>query len=158
MVLVAAVRRPWPIPVSESRTHARRIAMSPATVPQPQEASADPAWEVEKQLQGTWEFASGRWPCQLFFAAHNFAVRFQNGEVYMGIYTVDPTQKPAAMDMTIEEGPDRHRGLTSLCLYELDGDTLRWRPNEPGRDERHTEFTAGDVGKYPTLIFRRDGL
>ncbi len=118
----------------------------------------DPAWDVEKQLQGTWVLTQGRWNCQLLFAAHNFAVRFSNGDVYMGVYTVDPTQSPGRMDMTVEEGPDQYRGLTALCLYELDGDTLRWCPNEPGGTQRPARFPAEGEGKFPTLVFRRDGL
>ena len=118
----------------------------------------DPAYEVERELQGTWVVVSGRWKCQLAFAGHHFAVRFQNGEVYLGLYTVDPTSRPGAMDMTIEEGPEHYRGLTSLCLYELEGDTLRWCGNEPGHGERHPHFPADAQNKFPTLIFRRDGL
>jgi uncharacterized protein (TIGR03067 family) len=122
------------------------------------ETRFDPAYDVERKLQGTWILVSGRWQCQLFFAGHHFAVRFQNGDVYLGVYTVDPTRSPAAMDMTVEEGPDQYRGLTALCLYELDGDTLRWCANEPGSTARHPRFPAEGEGKFPTLAFRRDGL
>src|SRR5262249_15977772 len=93
------------------------------------ELRLDPAYEVENKLQGTWVVMSGRWKCQLSFAAHHFALHFQSGEVYLGVYIVDPTRRPGGMDMTIEEGPEHYRGLTSLCLYELEGDTLRWCGN-----------------------------
>lgn len=129
--------------------------MNSATVNQP---CLDPAYEVEKKLQGTWIVASGRWKCQLLFAAHHFALRFQNGDVYLGVYTVEPTASPGAMDMTLEDGPEEYRGLTALCLYELEGDTLRWRPNEPGNPRRHPEFSPEGEGKWPTLVLRRDGL
>ncbi len=118
----------------------------------------DPAYEVEKKLQGTWVVAAGRWKCQLLFAAHNFALRFPNGDIYLGIYTVDPTATPAAMDMSVEDGPEQYRGQTALCLFELEGNTLRWRPNEPGNPERHAAFNAEGEGKWPTLVLRRDGL
>jgi uncharacterized protein (TIGR03067 family) len=118
----------------------------------------DPAYEVERKLQGTWLVTSGRWKCRLHFAAHHFAMEFLNGEVYMGVYTVDPTRTPGAMDMAIEEGPDHHRGRTACCLYELEGETLRWCGNEPGRTERHAMFPPEGEGKFPTLVFRRDGL
>jgi uncharacterized protein (TIGR03067 family) len=118
----------------------------------------DPAYEVENKLQGTWIVASGRWKCQLSFAAHHFAIRFQSGDVYLGVYTVDPTRHPGGMDMTIEEGPEHYRGLTALCLFELEGDTLRWCGNEPGHTERHPHFPTDGEGKFPTLVFRRDGL
>jgi uncharacterized protein (TIGR03067 family) len=118
----------------------------------------DAAYEVEKNLQGTWVVASGRWKCQLHFAGHHFAMRFRNGEVYLGVYTVDPATTPGGMDMTVEDGPDEYRGLTSFCLYELNGSILRWCGNEPGLERRHSAFPADDQGKFPTLVFRREGL
>jgi uncharacterized protein (TIGR03067 family) len=118
----------------------------------------DPAYEVENRLQGTWIQVSGRWNCRISFAGHHFAIRFQNGEVYLGVYTVDPMCKPAAMDMTVEEGPEQYLGLTALCAYELDGDILRWCANEPGCEQRHPRFPADGESKFPTLVFRRDGL
>ncbi len=122
------------------------------------EPRMDPAYDVEKKLQGTWIVESGPWNCQLLFAGHNFALRFLNGDVYMGVYSVDPTQSPGVMEMTIDDGPDHHRGLTALCLYELRGDTLRWCGNEPGRAEGRRQFPAEGESKYPTLVFRRDGI
>jgi uncharacterized protein (TIGR03067 family) len=121
----------------------------------------DPAYEVEKKLQGSWVVVSGRWRCRLCFAGHHFAVRFQNGDVYMGLYTVDPTRRPGGMDMTVEEGPEHLEhllGRTAFCLYELDGDTLRWCGNEPGSPERPSHFPADGEGNYPTLVLRREGL
>jgi uncharacterized protein (TIGR03067 family) len=118
----------------------------------------DPAYAVEKQLQGTWLVTSGRWKCRLHFAAHHFALHFERGDIYLGVYTVDPTRNPGAMDMTIEEGPEEYRGLTALCLYHLDGDTLRWCGNEPGHDVRHAAFPPEGHGKFPTIVFRRDGI
>jgi uncharacterized protein (TIGR03067 family) len=129
--------------------------MNSAVAPQ---ASMDPAYEVEKKLQGTWIVVSGRWTCQMHFAAHHFALRFPNGDVYLGVYTVDPTVTPAAMDMTIEDGPDKYRGLTALCLYDLNGDTLRWCPTEPGKTQRRTAFPPEGEAKWPMLVLRRDGL
>jgi uncharacterized protein (TIGR03067 family) len=118
----------------------------------------DPAYDVEKNLQGTWVVVAGRWNCQLFFAGHHFAMRFRNGEVYLGVYTVDPTAKPPTMEMTVEDGPDHYRGQTAICIYELLGDSLRWCGNEPGAAEQPRDFPTEQGAKYPTLTFRRDGL
>jgi uncharacterized protein (TIGR03067 family) len=118
----------------------------------------DPAYEVEKKLQGTWIVSSGRWKCQLHFAGHHFALHFPSGDVYLGVYTVDPTATPGAMDMAIEDGPDEYKGLIALCLCDFDGDTLRWRPNEPGHPQRPAAFGPEGEGKWPTLVLRRDGL
>src|SRR4051812_1813 len=79
-------------------------------------------------LQGKWDFVAGRWPSQLSFVGDHFTVRFQNGDTYHGTYTLDPTRRPKAIDMTVTDGPEAHEGLIALCLYELDGDQLRWCP------------------------------
>jgi uncharacterized protein (TIGR03067 family) len=112
--------------------------------------------EAKHRLQGTWVYVSGRWPAQLFFAGDHFTVHFENRETYMGKFRVDPTQSPAAMDMTIEEGPEHHKGQTALCIYSLDGDWLWWCPAEPGGKDRRLTFPLHGEGKYPTLVFRRE--
>ena len=86
----------------------------------------------KERLQGTWNYVSGIREAQMLIAGDHFTVKFTNGDIYLGVYTLDPTAKPKMMDMTIHEGPDKHRGKTSLCIYELDGELLTWCPAEPG--------------------------
>ncbi len=112
--------------------------------------------EEKNRLHGTWVYVSGRWPAHLFFAGDHFTVHFENRATYMGTFTVDPTRSPAAMDMTVEEGPEQYKGRTALCIYNLDGDWLWWCPNEPGSNERLPTFPLHGEGKYPTLVFRRE--
>lgn len=114
------------------------------------------AQEAKERLQGTWVYVSGRWPAQLYFAGDHFTVHFDNRGTYMGTFRVDPTQDPAALDMTVEEGPEPYRGQTARCIIALDEDWLWWCPNEPGRAERPTTFPLHGEGKYPTLVFRRE--
>jgi uncharacterized protein (TIGR03067 family) len=107
-------------------------------------------------LQGAWTFVSGRHHVELLIAGNNFAVKFKSGPLYMGSFRLDPEQSPKAMDMLVQEGPDRHRWKTALCIYELDGDALRWCASEPGRKDRLQEFPPEDHLAYYCTLFRRE--
>jgi uncharacterized protein (TIGR03067 family) len=109
-----------------------------------------------QRLQGTWRCRSGRRPAELVIFDHLFALRFEGGETYLGLFRLDPQSRPAAMDMRIDEGPVRHRGKIGRCIYELHGDQLRWCPAEPGSEERPTAFPASEDPRYWCLTFRRD--
>lgn len=108
-----------------------------------------------ERLQGTWVTAVGRCEAELLVAGRLFTFRFRDGDVYMGAFWLDPTHAPRAMDMRIDEGPGRHRGKVALCVYELDGDQLRWCPTEPGTTKRLKGFPAEDDLDHLSLVFRR---
>jgi uncharacterized protein (TIGR03067 family) len=109
-----------------------------------------------QRLQGAWKFASGRREVELLIAGYNFAVKFKNGPIYMGTFRLDPNRMPKTMDMLVQEGPERHRWKTALCIYEVDGDQLRWCPCEPGRKDRLEEFPPEDHLAYYCTLFRRE--
>ena len=92
----------------------------------------------------------------MLIAGHQFAVKFKNGPIYMGTVRVDPEQDPKTMDMLVQEGPDRHRWKTALCIYELEGDRLRWCAGEPGRKDRLMAFPPEDHLAYYCTLFRRE--
>jgi uncharacterized protein (TIGR03067 family) len=109
-----------------------------------------------ERLQGSWNFVSGIREAQMLIAGDHFTVKFKNGDIYLGIYTLDPTTKPKMMDMTIHEGPEKHRGKTSLVIYELDGDHLIWCPAEPGTGNRRSAFPPDDDLQHLCVVFRRE--
>jgi uncharacterized protein (TIGR03067 family) len=45
------------------------------------------------------------------------------GATYSGTLVVDAAKRPRHLDMKFDAGPER--GNTNLCIYELDGDTLK---------------------------------
>ena len=108
------------------------------------------------RLQGTWNFVSGIREAQMLIAGDHFTVKFASGDIYLGTYTLDPTSKPRMMDMTITEGPAKHRGKTSLIIYELDGDHLIWCPAEPGTGNRLRAFPPEEDTRHLCIIFRRE--
>jgi uncharacterized protein (TIGR03067 family) len=108
------------------------------------------------RLQGVWSYFSGKRKAQLVILGDHFTIRFANGDIYLGTIIVDPVHHPRAMDLYIEEGPDRHRGKTALGIYEFDGDYLIWCPGEPGRLNRLQAFPAEEDLNQLCIVFRRE--
>jgi uncharacterized protein (TIGR03067 family) len=108
------------------------------------------------RLQGTWGFVSGKREAQLLIQGNHFTMRFRNGDIYVGTFTLDPANRPKAMDLTIDEGPEQYRGKKALAIYELDSEHLIWCPSEPGRDERLRAFPHEDDHGHLCIIFRRE--
>ena len=107
------------------------------------------------RLQGIWKFISGRREAELLVTGNRYTMRFRNGDIYVGRFTVDPTNKPRAMDMVIEEGPEPYRGKVAMAIYEFDGDHLLWCPGKPDRGERLRAFPPDDDREHLFIIFRR---
>ena len=111
--------------------------------------------DLEK-LQGVWVTVSGRRHTELIVAGRRFTFRFVGGAVYMGTFELNPDEQPRTIDMRIEEGPAKHRGRTARCIYEFDGDLLRWCPTEPGSADRLIAFPPVADGRYLCTLFRRE--
>ena len=118
------------------------------------DAAAQNRLDLE-QLQGAWVSVSGRHQAELLVAGNLYAFKFVSGKIYMGTLDLDADEHPRQMIMRIDEGPIKHKGQFALCIYELDGDTLRWCPTEPGSDERLTDFPCVDDGRYLCTVFQR---
>ncbi len=109
-----------------------------------------------ERLQGAWLSTGGRRQAEFIVSGYLFAVRFTDGDIYLGTFRLDPQQQPRTMDMRIDEGPAQHRGKIARCIYELENDTLRWCTGEPGEEERPKAFPPENAQKYLCLRFRRD--
>lgn len=114
------------------------------------------AWTDIDHLQGSWTTVAGPRQARLLIAGTRFAFAFVSGDVYIGSYTIDPGSDPKSMDMRIDEGPPSHHGQLALCIYHLDGDTLKWCPARPGRGMRPSEFAPVDDPQQLCLVFTRD--
>jgi uncharacterized protein (TIGR03067 family) len=108
-----------------------------------------------ERLQGAWASTDGRRRVAFLVAGNHFAIHFADGEIYIGTFELEPASRPKTMVVRIEEGPTRHRGQTALCIYEFDGDDLRWCTAGPGRADRPAVFAEGDPN-YLCLVFQRD--
>jgi uncharacterized protein (TIGR03067 family) len=109
-----------------------------------------------ERLQGAWVTVAGRRPGLLLIAGHAFAIHFRDGDIYMGSLDVEPDEQPRLMHMRIGEGPLRHRGEIAPCIYEVDGDELRWCAAEPGSEVRLTAFPPVEDRRYLCMVFRRE--
>ena len=114
------------------------------------------ALKEKELLRGAWEFVSGIREAQLFVAGDHFTMRFTNGDIYVGTFELDPTKEPRWIDMTVHEGPTRHKGKTSLGIYELTGDHLIWCPGEPGTDVRPHGFPRRGDKSQLCVVFVRE--
>jgi uncharacterized protein (TIGR03067 family) len=109
-----------------------------------------------QRLQGSWRFFSGPREAQLRVEGERFTMRFRNGDVYTGHLTLVPTNRPRAMDLRIDSGPEPHVGKVVLAIYQFDGPYLIWAPGEPGSPHRPRTFPPNDDRESLCIIFRRD--
>jgi uncharacterized protein (TIGR03067 family) len=108
-----------------------------------------------ERLQGTWNFVSGSREAQLFINGEQFSVLFKNGDIYRGTIALDPVARPKRLDMTIEEGPERHRGKTARCIYALDANRLLWAAGKPGEDDAPKFFPPPEDKEHAHIVFER---
>src|SRR5207244_3615460 len=104
-------------------------------------------------LQGTWAAEKDGKKAEMTFTKDMFSIVFDGEKKFQGTFKTDASKTPKHIDMKITEG-DKYQGMTALCIYEIDGDTLKWCANEPGKDTRPTAF-ADKEGGHLFLVFKR---
>jgi uncharacterized protein (TIGR03067 family) len=117
---------------------------------------ADVLRAARDELQGAWFYVAGRREAELLISGNRFTMRFDDGDIYMGVFDLNPAGRPRTMDMHIDEGPPRHRGKIALCIYALEEGALRWCAAGPGLAVRLRGFPAEDAADYLHMVFRRD--
>jgi hypothetical protein len=115
-------------------------------------AEALTAPELE-QLQG---LCVDRRPAGFQIGGRRFNVRFRDGELDTGWLDVVIDERPRTMLMSIIEGPAKHKGKIAMCIYELEGQKLRWCPAEPGADDPPPDFPAVEGKRFLCTIFQRE--
>jgi uncharacterized protein (TIGR03067 family) len=73
------------------------------------------------------------------------------GEAVTGFYRLDPASKPRAMDIVLEDGPNK--GKTKLAIYDFDGVHFKVAVAPPGND-RPPAFTDG--AGYNNAVWARE--
>ena len=107
-------------------------------------------------LQGTWEFVSGTRQARLIITGTQFQITFTNGDQYQGTFKLDPMSRPKAIDLVIEDGPERHKGKESKGIYLLDNDHLMLFPGVPGSGDRLEAFPEPEDRTHLRLVFRKN--
>jgi uncharacterized protein (TIGR03067 family) len=104
----------------------------------------------QEKLQGAWKFVSGVTNGQpvpaeglkgATFTIKEDKYHFEQGEEKEdGTFKLDPSKKPATIDLKIESGKDQ--GKTQLGIYKFDGDKLTFCFAMAGDKERPKEFAT----------------
>jgi uncharacterized protein (TIGR03067 family) len=105
-----------------------------------------------KRLEGTWEIASDmidgttqpqpRGGTRVVIRGATYAKEALGTTFEKGTLKVDPEKKPAALDLSPTDGPEK--GRIFLCAYELNGDELRYCCQSRG-GLRPEAFTASGL-------------
>jgi len=109
------------------------------------------------KLDGTWITEQDGKKIELRFAKGEFTAEV-GGKTIKGMYKTDAKKTPKEMDITFKDSDPKIDGKTALCIYEVDGDTLKWAANDPGRgNPRPKEFPEKERlgGDYIYLTFKR---
>lgn len=109
----------------------------------------------KERLQGRWIALSGQRADQLHVEDAQFTLTFRNGDIYSGTLTLDPTQRPRAVDLQIDDGPSHYPNKSAPAIYEFDGDHLILSPARPGTDSRPRAFPPEGDATQLCLVFRR---
>jgi uncharacterized protein (TIGR03067 family) len=119
-------------------------------------ATAGDAKSDLAKLDGTWIFEKDGKKAEFKFTKDAFTITIDGFGTFKGTIKIDPSKKPKHMDLAIAEGP-MFQGQTSLAIYDIDGDTLKWCAAEPGGGERATAFPEkeGDQGQHLYLVLKR---
>lgn len=110
---------------------------------------AGDAKKDQARLQGTWKATFEDKKLVLTLKDNTFTFTMGD-EKYLGTFKIDPSKKPKHINMTVKKG-DKFVDKTSLGIYELKGDTLKWAANEPGKDVRPDEFAEREGMLYVVL-------
>jgi uncharacterized protein (TIGR03067 family) len=108
-----------------------------------------------QRLQGAWEFVAGSRRARLSIDDDRFQIEFANGDLYAGFFQLDPTRKLKAIDLSLDEAPERHRGKVVLGVYLLDGHLLVICPGVPGSGQRPDSFPEPGDRERMRLVFRK---
>jgi uncharacterized protein (TIGR03067 family) len=120
-----------------------------------------------KALQGTWQAQSQRRGDdseppektrrhQLVIDGDKFRIVRDGEDHIKGTVKIDSTAKPATIDLAITEAPHDGdaAGKTSLGIFELSGDELKWCSARPGATDRPTSFDTSGT-QYMLVTFTR---
>jgi len=109
------------------------------------------------KLDGTWITEQDGKKIELRFAKGEFTAEV-GGKTIKGMYKTDAKKTPKEMDITFKDSDPKIDGKTALCIYEVDGDMLKWAANDPGRgNPRPKEFPEKERvgGDYIYLMLKR---
>ena len=122
----------------------------------------------KEAVQGTWKMVSrevrgqsqppgGPDDSSMVFKGDRFQILKAGRVMIEGTFKMDPTAKPRTIDMHVDKANDdaHTEGKTSLGIYELNGDDLRWCADEPGHETRPSEFSSQGE-RHMLVVLKRE--
>jgi len=116
-----------------------------------------------KKFEGTWVFTSWEHAGEALPAEARDTARWtMKGEKYTfefggmteeGTIKLDPSKKPATMDLAITEGQDK--GKDQVGIYKIEGDTITVCLAPPGAKDRPTEFKSTEDNGFILVAIKR---
>jgi uncharacterized protein (TIGR03067 family) len=117
------------------------------------QAGEDPANKELEKFQGTWQYTSvvsagkkaplDKGTVTITFKGDKFVVKAGDKVVASGTQKLDPTKTPKQVDAI----PDAGKGQTTVGIYEIDGDMLKFCFDLKGK-KRPTTFEAPAGSTY----------
>jgi uncharacterized protein (TIGR03067 family) len=89
---------------------------------------------------------------KLFFEGDKLSVQVADGSKRNGTYKTNASMKPATIDITLTDGPEK--GMLQKGIYSLEGDTLKIALGEKGA--RPTEFATKAGDDVVVVICKRE--
>ncbi len=112
------------------------------------------AWQAVSSSQGGRDDPEANQHTMIF--EKDTVVIKRGGQTFVkGTFKLAAGKSPKQIDITIEEGPDNHKGKTAQGIYELKDGGLKWVTAPPGASERPTGFGATDGTKNMLVVFER---
>lgn len=125
-------------------------------------AVADGAKDDLKELQGTWNLiyferdgkeVQFQKETQVCNTGDTFVVKRGEQVIAAGTRKLDAGKTPKAWETTYTEGADK--GKTFKCIYQIDGDTVKFcRAGSPD-DDRPTEFKTKPASGQFLAVYKR---
>lgn len=137
------------------------LALVAITLIAADKAQDDAAKKDVQKLQGTWVMLSyeddGKLDPQFkdahqMFDGDKYEVKAGEKTLRKGSFVLDPTQKPAAIDLLPAIGP--YKGKRLLGIYVLDGDNLKTCFGDPGK-ERPKKFESAAGTDQSQVVYKR---
>jgi len=105
-------------------------------------------------IQGSWYTIAGPKDCRLLISGNHYTFEMVDGDIYMGTFELQTAAAPPRMDMQVAAGPPDHQGQTACCIYQVDGDVLRWCATRPGSKCQLHDFPSIDNDCFLSLVFK----
>ena len=126
-------------------------------------ATADAKEDIQKEkakLKGTWavtsfELFGMKVPAQMkiIITDDQFAIVSQGGQPLGSAYQIDPSKKPATLDVVAPIGPKK--GQINPGIYKLEGDILTLHQGGPGLT-RPTQFASMPGSQSILMTLKRE--